>query len=729
MPRIIEDCTGLVGECVLVIFREYCLDETIPTDQTEWPTLSGSVSLVGVDGCPQDSNGGFILTGINGLIETFTHSPEGASDWTVVTIGDCQYLAARTCNLPSNLDSGDTIGPTRHIEPEGTRYQLNLTVDGTKKISASFEIDAGIDYSAEYLDGCIPVSIVMVDGDGNPTENSDVFSERVCNTDCFIDLTATVTDHETRIAALEAVSTGEFVTSVAVGLPDPSGNVEVTYTTNLGNTTSAGTVPEPADIYVTGITSADVTNPDGSVTTTFTVALSDGTTTPFAYDHIASDVPSGIVLDPAAGTVTVSYMRPDGTTYDLSDTVAPFADTDTTNATFTIDNATGLVTLTDSAGNDLSVTVPLTDDTNTTNSALDFDPATSVLTITDSDGNTVSETVDSGSTSAISGPTINGAGDSVYTHDDGDGNTVDIVIPAGAANSVSSVSGPVINGTGASVYTHDDGDGNTTDIVVPAAGGGGSTSSITGPVVNGDGANVFTHDDGDGNTADIVVPENTFAEFVDNADGSVTFTSADGTETCEVSTEQITLCIGDTPGEAVHTQRVTDLKTGVETDYLFSASLLNVNAFAGSLTVDDTLGVGAANVLSILPPITIPTFGRATLGGIVRVGMQLNADANPSGAPGENIDIRYRINGGNWLTMAPVTSMSLALLGINGATGSNLTNQEIVVTGSDDIPNMPSGATLEFGINATTAFDPGESFQLQSILGSFEYIDLNCEAI
>lgn len=292
MPRIIEECTGLVGECVLVIFREYCLDETIPSDVSDWPSLRGSLTLLGADSCPQDANGGYILTGTNGLIETFTHQQgntvEGESPWEVVTIDGCQYLAVKTCVLPANKDSDD-LEPQRHIDPDNTRYLINLTVGGTKTVNLSFEIDAAIDYSAEYIDDCVPVSIAIVEG-GAPTPGSDVFDERVCETDCIIDLKASITESialleqaiadgdadlqaqidaippDTNTTNTEIELTADAATGITVVLTDSDGNT-VDHTLVLADICALvlACLPDDEDWTVEQTTDAD-----GNPVTTFT---------------------------------------------------------------------------------------------------------------------------------------------------------------------------------------------------------------------------------------------------------------------------------------------------------------------------------------------------------------------------------------------------------------------------------------------------------------------------
>ncbi len=439
---------------------------------------------------------------------------------------------------------------------------------------------------------------------------------------------------------------------------EATGEITITVTLSDGSTGDIVLPAPPDDIYVTAIDSASVSNADGSTTTTWTVTLSDGTTLPFTYDHLPSAAPTALVVDPAAGTVTITYTNPDGSTFDLVDTVPPFADTNTTNTTFV------------------------------------YDPATGDLTITDSDGNALAVNIPPSYTSSFAAPVTNADGTITYTHNDGNGNTTDII--------TCPVCAQVVDADGNSLEDPD----NPGTFVIPT--GGGTASSVT----TSPGAPAV-HDDGNGNTVTI--------SALDNQDGTADILG------CKVSNEKITLCIDETPGVAVHTKRITDLKTGVETDFVYSAHSRSVNTFNGFYAVDDTITVGPPNFDVITPAATMPAWGCPTLTGTIRLYMQLNADANPIGAPAENLNFRYRINGGGWLAMQPLTSYSPTIIGIAGATGSNQTNQELIITGARYDVAMPAGATLEFGVAATNPFDPGEGLQLQAVWGAFEYVDLECE--
>ena len=404
MTRQTEACTDLIGECVVFLFRNFCIGQAgITEDPATWPSLAGSLTLKGLDGPPTDPNGALYVLDQGSRVHGFSFEP-GVTEpgtefgWEVCEVDGCEYLAVKTCSLVANIDSD---GQGRALSPEGTRYCANLRVGGsTVNITSTFEIDAAIDYSAELVCDCIPIGVLVVDGDVQAAAGSDAFSERVCNTDCIIDLrtefqtaiddaaavdaglqaqidtnTGDLADHETRLEALEGI---EYVTGVSVGPPDGDGNVEIFYDTNQNSGLSAGVVPEPADTYITGIAPVTVTNPDGSMTTTFTATLSDGSTFDFTYDHTPSDTLSGFDIDPATGIVTITLTAPDGTTSTLTDTLPPqTVDTNTTNSTFTWDPATGDLVITDSEGNPLSVTIQQADVADNGNGTATFTDANS----------------------------------------------------------------------------------------------------------------------------------------------------------------------------------------------------------------------------------------------------------------------------------------------------------------------------------------------------------------
>ena len=413
MARQFEDCTPLIGECVRVLFRNFCIGEGgLTDDPNTWPTLSGSVKLGNIPAGTRlcDPNGAEYLqisnTGVVGTIQNFEHSgnsadPESTS-WEICEIDGCEYLSVRTCSLPATRDSDhdpdDPNSPLRSLDPQGATYLLNLSVAGIGLPEVAFEIDAAIDYSAEYVCDCILLKNLATDGTA-PVALSDVFSDRVCNTACIEELkadvaagdaallqaiadaaaaqaqvdadqqvlidanTACCADHETRIQTLEGdLAALVYVTEVIVGPPDADGNVEITYVTNTGVTTSAGVVPEPADLYLQSVVPSDVTNADGSVTTTYTYTWSDGSTATVDYTHLPSDIPTALTIDPATGEVCQTYTRPDGTTYQLCDTIPPVVDTNTTNVSITYDPATGEIVITDSDGNTVDTTIPPTPD-------------------------------------------------------------------------------------------------------------------------------------------------------------------------------------------------------------------------------------------------------------------------------------------------------------------------------------------------------------------------------
>lgn len=380
MTRQTEACTDLVGECVVFLFRNFCIGQDgITEDPTTWPSLSGSLTMKGITAPPTDPNGAIYLLEQGSKVHNFSFKPGETQPgtefgWEVCAVDGCEYLAVKTCSLVANIDSE---GLGRALSPEGTRYCANLKIGGSSlSIKTEFEIDAGIDYSAEYECECIPIGVVAVDGDIQVAAGSDVFSLRVCATDCLIDLTARVAaneadiaDHEARIVALEAEehTTLDSVTATDNG----DGTTSITVTLSDGSTDSAA-VPTPEEVFVTGVDygASPVDNGDGTSTVTITVTLSDGTTIPASYiipnpipdtDTDTWITPTSLSIDPTSGEISFGYLDQNGDPQTLTDLVAPFADTNTTNATFVWDQATGALTITDSAGDSLAVTIAQAD--------------------------------------------------------------------------------------------------------------------------------------------------------------------------------------------------------------------------------------------------------------------------------------------------------------------------------------------------------------------------------
>lgn len=410
MAREIDDCTPLVGECVRVLFRNFCIGEGgITDDPTTWPTLSGSVKLGNIPAGTRlcDPNGAEFLqvsnTGIVGTIQNFAHSSDSndpaSSSWEICEVDGCEYLSVQTCALPANRDSDfdpdDPASIIRSLEPQGSVYLFNISVAGIQMPEIAFEIDAAIDYSAEYVCDCILLKNLAADGTP-PVDLSEVFSDRVCNTDCIKELradmaaadaaiiqqiidadaaqqvlidanTACCDDHEIRIAALEA---DEHTTLDSFGAVDNGdGTTTITVTLSDGSTGSA-IVSTPTEVFVASTTfGAPVDNGDGTSTITLTTTLSDGTvyTAPFTIPNPTVDTntdtwitPTSISIDCVAGELVFSYTDQDGNPQTLTQSglTIPCTDTNTTNATFEFDPATGELTITDSDGNALDVTIP-----------------------------------------------------------------------------------------------------------------------------------------------------------------------------------------------------------------------------------------------------------------------------------------------------------------------------------------------------------------------------------
>lgn len=160
--------------CVAVQLSALCCDDdTLP----EGP-ITGTLRLNGATSVTDPTSGASIV-GLP-IIQRFTGDD----------VEDCDGCPTiSTCELPPNIDSGGAIGS---LEPVGTTYQLALNVAGTPVV-AEFQIDAAIDYTAELVCGCIPVTILSVT---DAPANSDVFCIRVasCLTITSPDASITVTN-------------------------------------------------------------------------------------------------------------------------------------------------------------------------------------------------------------------------------------------------------------------------------------------------------------------------------------------------------------------------------------------------------------------------------------------------------------------------------------------------------------------------------------------------------
>lgn len=208
---------------------------------------------------------------------------------------------------------------------------------------------------------------------------------------------------------------------------------------------------------------------------------------------------------------------------------------------------------------------------------------------------------------------------------------------------------------------------------------------------------------------------------------------ANGSFVCIPESVLVDLCLPEDNENfaAVRRKQLIDPKTGQVRTFIEYSEFCAVRteASSSSFQIDETIPVGLQNsvVISQTPPM--PNWGCPTLRGQITLTMQMNADGNPPGAPGETLNFVYRINGGAWKNIQPLGSFSPSILGADGATGSTAANQEIIVDGTRENEDMPAGAILEFGVSATNDFDPGEGVALQAIKGTFNYVAERCKEI
>ena len=168
MALIEENCTPLVGHCIVMLFRDLCIRNLDPDAEERTtiprpPTLAGSIQISNIEGEGTliDPNGA-IFTSCP-IVQTFNYS-----SWQAVEVDGCQYWAVKSCILPANIDSdfdADAGVEPRALTPLGTTYTLNLQV-GTKTFNHEFQIDAAADYSDIEVCDCIPVLEITID---NPT--------------------------------------------------------------------------------------------------------------------------------------------------------------------------------------------------------------------------------------------------------------------------------------------------------------------------------------------------------------------------------------------------------------------------------------------------------------------------------------------------------------------------------------------------------------------------------
>ena len=109
----------------------------------------------------------------------------------------------------------------------------------------------------------------------------------------------------------------------------------------------------------------------------------------------------------------------------------------------------------------------------------------------------------------------------------------------------------------------------------------------------------------------------------------------------------------------------------------------------------------------------------------IDLSLQLNADGNPDGAPGEFMNFGYDIDGlGVIRNFNGMNSFSPSLLGTLGATGSTIGNQELLLKGAEVTPPLLTAGphTIDVYWWTSSAWDAGEGLTIQTVQAMAEFI-------
>ena len=183
MPWINDACSPLVANCVVLGFRDLCLDRA-----TLRLNVQGTVSIHNFDGTALVDNDCIFFTNCTPVenisannVTRVTEDGELVDTEAPFDPNICQYFAIKTCALPANIDSDwdpeDPASESRALTPHGTYYRLNLKVNN-KDYVYEFQIDAAADYE-EWCD-CIPIKQLTVDG-SFPPQVDNPFVDAVCD--------------------------------------------------------------------------------------------------------------------------------------------------------------------------------------------------------------------------------------------------------------------------------------------------------------------------------------------------------------------------------------------------------------------------------------------------------------------------------------------------------------------------------------------------------------------
>ena len=461
---------------------------------------------------------------------TLTHD-DGLGSITVVDL--CALINAN-CGATA-VDNGDGTysvtgndGNTVNIS-SGAAETLTTLVDNG---------DGTFTYTSE--DGTVTnisdvVTTLVDNGDGSFTYTNEAgvvtsYSETVTTLVDNGDGTATYTNEAGVATVLTLGGTGavSVLTSSVVGNiigthDDGNGNVvniqeSVTTFVDNGNGTYTYTNEAGTSTILAAPASSFTDNGDGTLT------HNDGNGNTFVIDICAiqaANCPETVTTFVDNGDGTYTYTSEDGT---ITTTATPGAETVTTlvnngNGTYTYTSENGAVTTIDINEVDMDI-----------NSVTQ---AGSVLTFTSEDGSSVTADI----CAIVNGncpATAVDNGDGTYTITGTDGNAVTVSF-------TESITTFVDNGDGTATYTSEDGTVTTISL------GGGNTSVIS-PVVTGN--TIATHDDGTGTATNI---QESVTTFVDNGDGTFTYTSEDGTSTTTTAAPETLTTLVDGTNQFTYT--------------------------------------------------------------------------------------------------------------------------------------------------------------------------------
>ncbi len=295
------------------------------------------------------------------------------------------------------------------------------------------------------------------------------------------------------------------------------------------------------------------------------------------------------VVDLITGNKVATITEPDGTSYDLNETITEI----------TQDAAAGTLTYTDEDGTAtvLDLNALIADAETLTTLALNADGVN--LDYTDEAGNTTQVNLGTlvAAQETLTSLVDNGDGTLTYTDEDGLGTNVDIATIVGTLETLTAL---VDNGDGTITYRDEDGVDTNIDLNSIVA----SMETLTSLVDNGDGTLTYTDEDGVGSNIDIatiVGTLETLTELVDNGDGTITYTDEYGVPTdidlnnIVASVETLTSLVDNGDGTLTYTDEDglgsnIDLTTIVRSQETLTTLVDNGD---GTLTYTDEDGLGS----------------------------------------------------------------------------------------------------------------------------------------